>query len=49
MFVSDSESAFRLFENLILIICFCFVITVFFHVWLFDLINPIVRFCGVII
>ena len=48
MFVSDSETAFLRFENPLFIICFCFVMIVFFRVCLFDLKYPIVRLCGVI-
>ena len=48
MFVSDSETAFLCFENCFLIICFCFVMIVFFRVCRFDLIYPIVCLCGVI-
>ena len=48
MFVSDSETAFLCFKNRFLIICFCFVMIVFFRVCRFDLIYPIVCLCGVI-
>ena len=47
MFVSDSETAFLCFENRFLIICFCFVMIVFFRVCRFDLIYLIVCLCGV--
>ena len=49
VFISDSETAFCLFEKLLLIICVCFVVIVFFRVRLFDLIYPIVRLCGGVI
>ena len=47
MFISDSETALCVFENLLLIICLCSVIIVFFRVCLFDLKYPIVWLCGV--
>ena len=47
MFVSESETAFLDFENRFLIICFCFIMIVFFRVCLFDLVYPIVCRCGV--
>ena len=48
MFVSVSETAFLHFDNRFFIICFCFILIVFFRVYLFDLIYPIVCLCGVI-
>ena len=48
MFVSDSETAFRRFVIRCLIICFCFIMIVFFCVRLFDLIYTIVCLCGMI-
>ena len=48
MFVSDSETAFHRFENSFLIICYCFLMIVFFRVCLFDLIYPIGCLYGVI-
>ena len=46
--MSDSETAFLHFKNRFLIICFCFVMIVFFCVCLFDLRYPIVCLCGLI-
>ena len=46
--VSDSENGWRVFENLFLIIRFCFAIIVFFCICLFDLIDSIFCLCGVI-
>ena len=48
MFVSDFETAFPGFENHFLIICFCFVMIVFFCDCRFDLNYPIVCLCGII-
>ena len=48
MFVSDSETAFLCFENRFLLICFGFVMIVFFCVCRFDLIYSTVCLCGVI-
>ena len=47
--MSDSETAFLCFENRFLIICFCFVMIVFFRVCRFDLMYHFVYLCGVII
>ena len=46
--VSDSETAFRRFENRFLLICFRLLITFFLSVCLFVLMYPIVCLCGVI-
>ena len=48
MFVSDSETAFLHFESRLFIICFYFVMIIFFRNGLFDLIYPIICLCGVI-
>ena len=48
VFISDSETAFCLFETSFLMICFCFVIIVNLSVCLFNLIYLIVCLRGVI-
>ena len=47
VFVSDSETASRHFENRFLIICFCFV-TILFFVLVFSIYYILLFFCAVV-